>query len=86
MLNKTNNDKNCEPNLEYLDVFSLNIRSLVKHFDELQITLHNLKSFPAVLLLTETWLSEQNDPELFRLEQYQSIFTKNRISDFFDPQ
>lgn len=59
------------------DTFSLlhlNIRSLNKHFDDLQLLLDNpSQTLPSIIGLTETWLSSDPNPP-FALDNYDFIF------------
>ena len=64
------------------DTFALlhfNIRSINKHFEELQLLLnyHNKQTFP-VIALTETWLSS-NSTQPFTLNGYE-LFVNNRLN------
>ena len=55
-----------------LSLFHMNIRSLPKHFDELDMYLESLKFMFSIIGLTETWLDESKE-ELYSLKNYQSI-------------
>ena len=49
-----------------LNLLNLNVRSLEKHLEDLEALAYSLESPPAdILCLTETWLSEKDDPKLF---------------------
>ena len=56
----------------------LNVRSLNKHLDELQVFLKTLESLPTVICLVETWIRDENYENHFLLDGYKSIKTKNR--------
>lgn len=56
-------------NVDNFSIFHLNIRSLPKHFSELQNFLSTLNLKFSVIGLTETWLTE-NTQDLFELEGY----------------
>ena len=71
MLCSTENQLTKKPSL-----FGLNIRSLRFHIDELRIHLQD--SDPSVILLTETWLTENDPLKQFDLEGYQPIESKPR--------
>lgn len=61
--------------------FHLNIRSLRKHFDELLIVLSELQTKFQIIILTESWLTEEN--HFFRLPGYVNFhnLAKNNQSD-----
>ena len=71
MLCSTENQLTKKPSL-----FGLNIRSLRFHIDELRIHLQD--SDPSVILMTETWLTENDPLKQFDLEGYQPIESKPR--------
>lgn len=63
-----------------LSVLHLNIRSLQKHFDELQELLLSLKQkqiFVDVILLCETWINDDANDALIDLDGYE-LFLHNR--------
>ena len=63
------------------DTFSLlhlNIRSINKHFDDLQLLLDNPSHhLPSIIGLTETWLSSDPNPP-FALHNYDFIFNSRQ--------
>ena len=68
---------------KYENCFSmihLNIRSLPKHFDELQLFLKNIKFEFNIIGLSETWLKEQN-LSLYNIlgYEYEHVFREKRI-------
>ena len=54
----------------------LNMRSLKKNLDKLEALILSLSSPPSVLCLSETWLSENDDPKCFSLHGYSQYLTK----------
>ncbi len=59
-------------------VFHINIRSLGKHQVDLEALLNNIDSPPLILCFSETWLNNDDDKSCFRVNGYQSIFSKLR--------
>ena len=57
-------------------VMQLNVRSLKTNLDKLEALILGLSSPPSVLCLTETWLSENDDPKCFLLHGYSQYLTK----------
>ena len=70
-IEETFNNKCAELSLNDLNfsIFHLNVRSLPKHFNELQNYLTNLNLKFSVIGLTETWLTEHT-ADLYELEGY----------------
>ena len=54
--------------------FHLDIRSLVKHYDELESQPGYLDSSPDILCPTETWLQDKMTPYCFKLSVYNARF------------
>ena len=63
---------------ENLTCLNVNIRSLSKHFDELQALLITKTMKPTVIGLTETWLETNDMAKMFRLKGYHKLITCNR--------
>ena len=63
-----------------LSVLNLKVRSLKKHLEDLEALVSSLESPPDILCLTETWLSENDNPQSFLVNGYKSILSKNRDS------
>ena len=59
-----------------LIVLNLNVRSLKKHLEDLEALAYSLESPPDILCLTETWLSEKDDPNPFLVTGYQNLLSK----------
>lgn len=55
-----------------LSVLAINIRSLNKNFQKLQLLLNDLKFEPTLILVSETWVNE-NKPFIFNLKNYNFI-------------
>lgn len=60
-----------------LSFLYLNIRSLPKHFEELEATLSCLDKQPSIVCLTETWITAENDG-LYLLKGFDSEVSKIR--------
>ena len=58
-----------------------NIRSLGANFDELNIELENLNIKPQFLIVTETWLREYSNLNIFCQDRWKSIETCNQKSE-----
>ena len=56
----------------HLSLFHLNIKSLPKHYDELEIFLKSLEHNFSIVGFTETWLDE-NKHDLYDLPDYNCI-------------
>ena len=54
-----------EPKLKSLSVLNVNVRSLKSNLEKLEALVLARESPPDILCLTETWLAENNDPEMF---------------------
>ena len=52
----------------------LNIRSLRKNFEELQILNDSLKEPPDIIALTETWLSPSDPLDFYCLQGFQKLY------------
>ena len=57
----------------------VNIRSLNKHIEELQVFLQTFESLPSVIFLVETWIQEGSHEEHFNTSSYQKIIAKNKV-------
>ena len=57
--------------------YSLNIRSFNKNINTFNIFLDTLVSKPDIIVLTETWLTDTDDPSIY-LTDYK-MFKTNRI-------
>ena len=57
-------------------LFSLNIQSLKAHHDQLQAFLNNFQHRPQIFALSETWLTDNDDISMLKLEGYQTPIGK----------
>ena len=65
-------------NKDIFSLFNLNIRSINKHFDDLQVLLDNsCQCLPSIIGLTETWLSTNPNPP-FALDGHDFIFNSRK--------
>ena len=58
-------------------IFHINIRSLRQNFDNLQTLIFSSSRKPAVICLTETWLTDDDDVNFYALDGY-TFFSKPR--------
>ena len=65
-----------EPKLNSLSVLNVNVRSLKLHLEKLEALVLSLESSPDVLCLTETWLTDNDGPELFLVNGYTQYIAK----------
>ena len=70
MINKIINNNNISN--ENFSIMNLNIRSISKNLDKLELSLHNINHNFSCIGLTETWLTE-NNLDLFSLKNYTHI-------------
>ena len=54
-------------------VLGMNIRSLGLHLNELKIFLGSFANKPDIIAITDTWMTENDDPDNYNLEGYQPI-------------
>ena len=59
-------------------IFHLNTRSVRKHYAELDALIAGLESPPCSICLTETWLNDNDDPNMFKLKNYRYCISKPR--------
>ena len=55
-----------------------NMRSLPQNFDEFNVFLNTMELKPDLICITETWLSEQNSCEVFKLDGYHPFLVASR--------
>ena len=58
----------------------LTITSFRKHFDEFPVEMSECKHFPYLILLTETWLTENDDISTFNIAGYYPLESKPRTN------
>ena len=61
-----------------MSVLHVNVRSLKKNYQELEALITSLESPPEILCLTETWLSDSEEPENYLVCGYKRYCVKNR--------
>ena len=61
-----------------LSILNVNIRSLDKHFNELEAELQVRKIIPTLIGLTETFIKDDKAAESFKLPGYHKLITCNR--------
>lgn len=64
--------------LEMCDIMHINVRSLRKNFTNLEALILSLEALPAVLCLTETWLTDTDESKAFLISGYDQFIVKNR--------
>ena len=67
-LNTINIGNNC-----YLSIFHMNIRSLVKHFDNLHQIINSLPDLPDIIAITETKLNKNSHLNFIQISNYTFI-------------
>ena len=48
--------------LDYINIVKVNIRSIRKHFNDLEAFVLSQQCQPDLLCITETWLTDEDDP------------------------
>ena len=61
-----------------MNVLGLNIRSLGFHHDQLKILLETFERKPEIVIITETWLTENDPLDRFELDENQPVESKPR--------
>ena len=74
-LEKLKSHRFCEKNY----ILTLNIRYLKKNFEEFKFLIENLEKTPSVICLTETWLTQEDNLEVFNLPGYHPNTGKHRV-------
>ena len=67
-----------QPN--HVSVMHINVRSIKKNLDNLEALVLGLETPPCVLCLSETWLTENDDPKCFLVHGYNQLMNKTRNS------
>ena len=73
MLNDTENQSLVPFENESKTILGMNIRSLSKHLNELEILLQTLEHKPEIIAITESWMTESDDMEDFNITGYQPL-------------
>ena len=59
-------------------ILHLNVRSINKHLEELEILIDELESPPLCVCLSETWLNAGSPNEIYKLKGYSGVIAKPR--------
>ena len=70
--------QNVEQYLLFMQIFSINIRSINANFDNLLEYLRTFEIEPSVIVLTETWHNDST--EFHGIEGYQGFFETNKLN------
>ena len=60
--------------------FFLNVESIRAHHDQLSVLIESFDNKPALIGLTETWLSDNDPIGIYNLEGYDNIVCANRVN------
>ena len=60
--------------------FFLNVQSIRAHHDQLSVLIESFDNKPALIGLTETWLSDNDPIGNYNLEGYDNIVCANRVN------
>ena len=60
--------------------FFLNVQSIRAHHDQLSVLIGSFDNKPALIGLTETWLSDNDPIGIYNLEGYDNIVCANRVN------
>ena len=60
-------------------ILHLNTRSIKKHYEELEALISCFQSPPSIICLTESWLTNVDDPNLFKVTNYNTCLSKSRV-------
>ena len=55
-----------------------NVRSIRKHHEDLETLIGSLESLPSILCITETWLSDDDNPDCYAVKGYKPYAAANR--------
>ena len=72
-LNNNENQLQGQTSSFLRSILGMNKRSLGLHLNELKILLGSFANIPDIIAITESWLTENDDPENYNLEGYQPI-------------
>ena len=64
--------------MNYINIVNVNIGSRRKHFNDLEAFVLSQQCQPDELCITETWLTDEDDPGCMLIAGYTSFFVKNR--------
>ena len=68
-----------ETNSKTFSVFLQNIRSLPRNFAEFELEIEQLAQLPDIICLTETWLKNNSDNDIFQIQGYEHLYSCARI-------
>ena len=60
--------------------FFLNVQPIRAHHDQLSVLIESFDNKPALIGLTETWLSDNDPIGIYNLEGYDNIVCANRVN------
>ena len=60
-------------------MFLQNIRSLPRNFEEFELEIEQLAQRPDIICLTETWLKNISDNDIFQIQGYEPLYSCARI-------
>ena len=66
------------PASNHYRILHLNTRSIKKHHEELEALISCFESPPSVICLTESWLTVNDDPNLFKVTNYNTCMSISR--------
>ena len=61
-------------------ILHLNTRSIKKHYEELETLISRFESPPTIIFLSESWLTIEDDPNLFKETNYNTCLSKSRVT------
>ena len=64
--------------LNQVTIMHINVRSIKKNLINLETLILGLESPPSVLCLSETWLTENDDPKCYLVHGYNQLIVKTR--------
>ena len=74
-LNKATKNRSAS---NHFQILNLNTRSIKKHHEELEALISCFESQYSVICLTESWLTVNDDPNLFKVTNYNACLSKSR--------
>ena len=60
-------------------ILHFNTRSIKKHYEELGALISCFQSSPSIICLTESWVTNVDDPILFNVTNYNTCLSKSRV-------
>ena len=68
-----------ETNSKTFSWFLQNIRSLLRSFEEIELEIEQLAQRPDIICLTETWLKNNSENDIFQIQGYEPLYSWARI-------